>query len=201
MVQTHYQLINTLQLTQEEVEELVKPSLEYAAMIKTDPAVLRHQIGYQYSTPDDEYYNKAISSKNDIVYKMLGITDKFAKTKIYQQFRDDLIKSFIKNLRCGHILVNGNYSTLCGNPIEMLRQAIGIFDGKSCIDIGTIHSTKFENGVSILGSRSPHVTMGNILITKNVQRQEIFDYMNSTPEIVYVNSIKDNLLERLSGAD
>ncbi len=200
MVQTHYQLLNTLQMTYDEVEQLVKPSLDYARMIKTDIAAMRHQIGYQYQTPN-EFYNKAITSKNDVIYRMLGISDKFAETKIYQQFRDDLVKSFIKNLRLGHLLVQGNYSTICGNPIEMLKQSIGVFDGNSSIDIGTVHSIRFENNKELLGSRSPHVTMGNVLITRNVLRSEINTYMNPTNEIVYINSIKENILERLSGAD
>ena len=201
MVQTHYQLINTLQMTYEEVEQFIKPSLDYAKMIKTDPAVLRHQISYQYQSPDDTFYTKAVTSKNDIIYRLLGMNDRFAKTKMYRNFCNDLIKSFIKNLRCGHVLVRGNYSTLCGNPIEMLKMAIGQFDGKSVIETGTVHCEMFENGKELLGSRSPHVTIGNILVTKNVIRPEIARYMNPTNEIVYVNSIQENLLERLSGAD
>lgn len=201
MVQTHYQLINTLQMTYEEVEQFIKPSLDYARMIKTDPAVLRHQISYQYQSPDDTFYTKAVTSKNDIIYRLLGMNDKFAKTKMYRNFCNDLIKSFIKNLRCGHVLVRGNYSTLCGNPIEMLKMAIGQFDGKSIIERNTVHCEMFENGKELLGSRSPHVTIGNILVTKNIIRPEIARYMNPTNEIVYVNSIQENLLERLSGAD
>lgn len=201
MVQTHYQLINTLQMTYEEVEQFIKPSLDYARMIKTDPAVLRHQINYQYQSPDDTFYTKAVTSKNDIIYRLLGMNDRFAKTKMYRNFCNDLIKSFIKNLRCGHVLVRGNYSTLCGNPIEMLKMAIGQFDGKSIIERNTVHCEMFENGKELLGSRSPHVTIGNILVTKNIIRPEIARYMNPTNEIVYVNSIQENLLERLSGAD
>lgn len=201
MVQTHYQLINTLQMTYKEVEQFIKPSLDYARMIKTDPAVLRHQISYQYQSPDDTFYTKAVTSKNDIIYRLLGMNDRFAKTKMYRNFCNDLIKSFIKNLRCGHVLVRGNYSTLCGNPIEMLKMSIGQFDGSSIIERDTVHCEMFESGKELLGSRSPHVTIGNILVTRNVIRPEIARYMNPTNEIVYVNSIRENLLERLSGAD
>jgi len=201
MVQTHYQLINTLQMTYDEVEKFIQPSLEYVKMIKTDPAILRHQISYQYQSPDDVFYTKAVTSKNDIIYKLLGLNDRFSKTKMYRNFCNDLIKSFIKNLRCGHVLVHGNYSTLCGNPIEMLKMAIGQFDGISIIKKGTVHCTMFEDGKELLGSRSPHVTMGNILVSQNVIHPEIARYMNPTDEIVYVNSIQENLLERLSGAD
>lgn len=201
MVQTHYQLLNTLQMTYEEVERFIQPSLNYARMIKTDPAVLRHQISYQYQSSDDTFYTKAVTSKNDIIYRLLGLNDRFAKTKMYRNFCNDLIKSFIKNLRCGHVLVRGNYSTLCGNPIEMLKMSIGQFDGSSVIEKNTVHCEMFENGKELLGSRSPHVTIGNILVTRNVIRPEIARYMNPTNEIVYVNSIQENLLERLSGAD
>lgn len=201
MVQTHYQLINTLQMTYEEVEQFIKPSLDYARMIKTDPAVLRHQISYQYCTPDENYYTKAITTRNDLIYRILGMNERFAKTKMYGSFCNDLIRSFIKNLRCGHVLVRGNYSTLCGNPIEMLKMSIGQFDGSSIIEKDTVHCEMFESGKELLGSRSPHVTIGNILVTRNVIRPEIARYMNPTNEIVYVNSIQENLLERLSGAD
>lgn len=201
MVQTHYQLLNTLQLTYDEVEKLVKPSLDYANMIKIDPAVLKHHIGYQYCTPDETYYNRAITSKNDIITKMLETTDCFSQTKLYRDFAKAILDSFKKNLRCGHILVRGNYSVLCGNPIEMLMQSIGQFSGKPMMEPNTVHSTYFVNGEELLGSRSPHVTMGNVLVTKNVQHEEITRYLNPTPEIVYINSINDNILERLSGAD
>ncbi len=201
MVQTHYQLLNTLQMTCNEVFELVKPSIDFAELIKSDPAALRFQISYSYRSADQIHYTDDIVSKNDIIYNLLGITDKFASTKMYIEFCNDLIKSYIKNLRCGHILVQGNYSTLCGNPIEMLKQSIGRFDGNSVIDCETVHSTRFNDGEELLGCRSPHVTMGNVLLTKNVFRDEINRYMNPTNEIVYINSIKENVLERLSGAD
>ena len=205
LVQTHYQLINTLQLSPEEVEELIRPSLEYVERIQRDPAFLRHRIGYQYSNVDEDDFafvtRKALQTKNDIIYKMLGVNDRFAETKMYRNFEKDLVKSMIKDLRCGHILVKGNYSTLCGNPIEMLLSAIGEFDGTPVIKPETVYSINFEDGERLLGSRSPHVASGNILLTTNVHRSEVDKYMNPTNEIVYVNSINENLLERLSGAD
>lgn len=201
MVQCHYQLLNTLQMSYDEVAELVKPSLDFAELIKSDPAALRYCISYEYQNPDDKFSNEPVTFKEDIVYKMLSINDEFSKTKIYEKFKNDKLKGFIKNLRKGHVLVNGNYSTLCGNPVEMLKQSIGKFDGTSIIEPKTIHSINFKDGEDILGSRSPHVTIGNILITKNKIRDEICRYLNPTREIVYVNSIGENLLERLSGSD
>ena len=197
MVQAHYQLLNTLQLSQEQVDRLVKPSLDYLQAIQNDPAVLRYHIHYAAESEDIGFAN----TTNDIVYRMLGVTDKFAQTKLYRTFVDETAKSFKKRLKSGHILIKGNYSTLLGNPIEMLYAAIGQFDGISKIGAGNIFCKRFEFGQTILGSRSPHVTMGNILLAMNADNAEIQRYMNTTPEIVCINSIGENILMRLSGSD
>lgn len=201
MVQCHYQLLNTLQLEYKDVQELLKPSLDYIGAIRQDPAVLRYHVGYAFKNEEEESELLPLKTKNDIVFKLLGINDKFSKTKIYKDFRDSIIKSFMRNLRRGHVLLNGNYSTLLGNGIELLQHAIGEFNGESVVGVGNVHSTRFCYDKTILGSRSPHVTMGNILIVKNVENEEIDKYFNMTNEIVYINSINENTLQRLSGAD
>lgn len=199
MVQVHYQLLNTLQLSQQDVDQLVKPSLDYLRLIQTDPAVLRYHI--RYSGDDGGMDGDGISTTNNVVYQMLGITDKFARTKLYHNFKTEVSKSFKKELARGHILVDGNYSTLLGNPVEMLRASIGQFDGTSGIGVGNIFCKQFAFDQTILGSRSPHVTMGNVLLARNVDNADIQKYVNPTKEIVCVNSIGENILFRLSGAD
>ena len=93
------------------------------------------------------------------------------------------------------------FSTLLGNPIEMLQQSIGTFQGESQIGLGNIHSTRFEYNKMLLASRSPHVTIGNIWLPYNTENSEIDKYMNLTNEIICLNSIGENVLQRLSGAD
>lgn len=200
LVQTHYQLINTLQLSKDEVKEFLQDSLDFAQLLRDNPAVVRYYIKY----PDiDEFepMQKPILDKNDVVYNLMCINDNFTKTKYYQEFLIDLLRSYYKNLKNGHVYVNGNYSTLLGNPIEMLQQSIGTFNGKSQIGIGNIHNIRFGYNKILLGSRSPHVTMGNIWLTTNTENKLIDCYFNLTEEIVCINSIGENVLQRLSGAD
>ena len=83
----------------------------------------------------------------------------------------------------------------------MLYSAIGQFDGESKIGVGNIFCQQFAFDQTILGSRSPHVTMGNVLLARNTDNEEIRQYVNTTREIVCINSIGENILFRLSGAD
>lgn len=198
-VRCHYQLINSLQMTRNDVEQLVKPSLDYLDLIKNDPAVLRYHI--RYSCDVENELDEPLIYQNDITYKLLGLNSDFAKTKMYDVLKNEVIDSFIKNLRCGHVFVSGNYSTLCGNPIEMLLQSIGKFNGESQIGIGKVHTTRFKYNKTILGSRSPHICQCNIWIPLNSSNPEIDKYMNPTDEILYINSIGEPVLDILSGAD
>lgn len=200
LVQTHYQLLNTLQMSKDEVSEFLQESLDFAQMLRDKPEVVRYYIKY----PDiDEItlMDKPMRAKNDVVYNLMCTNNNFAQTKYYQDFLHDLLASYYKNLKNGHVYVNGNYSTLLGNPIEMLQQAIGTFTGESQIGIGNIHSTRFNYNQILLASRSPHVTIGNIWLPYNTQNDLIDKYVNLTNEIVCINSIGENVLQRLSGAD
>lgn len=202
MVQAHYQLLNTLQLSKEEVHELLKPSLEYVNLLNTDTDVLKYHV--KCSSLDEcseEILSNVFKDKNDIVYTMMNISNNFYRTKYFYDFKREACKAYLKNMKKGHILINGNYSVLFGNPYEMLLHSIGEFDGDTSLPSGHIHTTRYTYGKKILGCRSPHISTSNILITENMRHDLIDKYFNLTDEIVCINAIGENTLERLSGAD
>lgn len=198
LVQSHYQLINTIQLSYDEVNELLKPTFDFMTLIKNNPAVLRYWIKFRI---EDEIEITPVKSKTDVIYKMMSVNDDFYKTKLYYDFKTDFLKSFTKDLKCGHVLINGNYSTLCGNPIEMLMHSIGTFKGVGVVEPHCFFSKRFEWDRDILASRSPHPAISNVILVKNRYNKLIDKYMNATTEIVYVNSINENLLQQAAGCD
>lgn len=198
LVQTHYQLLNTLQMTKQEVREFLKPSLDYMTQLKADPAVLRNHMKYPI---EHEISSNKMNSKNEIIFQLLGLNDKFTETKWYRDFVCELIRSYKNNIKQGHVLIDGNYSTLFGNPYEMLLQSINRFNGESVIGLGNVHSTRFRYGEKLLGSRSPHVVVSNILLANNIESKVIDKYFNLTDEIVCINSIGENIQQRLNGCD
>ncbi len=201
MVQAHYQLLNTLQLSQDELQEVIQDGLHYIDLLNTDVDVMRYHLKLKEKDPDEVETDNTMKDKNEIVCKLLHYNCDFNLTKIYYDFKKDLCRAYVRNMKKGHILLDGTYATLFGNPYEMLLHAIGKFDGVSVLPAGTVHNTRYEYESTILGSRSPHVTIGNILLTKNIACPVIDRYFNLTPNIICVNAIKENILERLSGAD
>ena len=201
LVQTHYQLLNTLQFDEDEVKELLKESVDYIKAVKYDPVVMRKYLKLDSENEDEVSFN----GTNEFIMHMLKHDDDFKNTKLFKEFRDDVFKKMKRNLLNGHILVKGNYSVLFGNPMEMLEATVKDVKKEAITLIeGTIYSKNFDYEEELLGSRSPHVTMGNILVAKNASevRAEILEkWFNLTKEIVCVNSIGENTLERLSSAD
>lgn len=201
MVQAHYQLLNTLQLSQDEVRYIVKDGLDYINLINTDVDVMRYHLKFNDTENTEFEDDNIMKNKNEIVYKLLNYDCEFQKTRTYYEFKKNLCHTYLKNMKKGHILLDGTYATLFGNPYEMLLQAIGKFDGSSILKSGEVHNTRYSYGCEILGSRSPHVTIGNILVAKNVRCEIIDKYFNLSPNIICINAINENILERLSGAD
>lgn len=205
MVQAHYQLLNTLQLTPEEIRCLLEPSLKYVNLLNTDTDVLKYHV--KCSVLDSDIapsVSNVFKDKNDIIYTMMNISDIFYRTKYFYDFKKETCKSYLKNLKKGHILINGNYSVLFGNPYEMLLHTIGEFDinlNESSLPPGHIHTKRYPYGKKLLGCRSPHISTSNILITTNMRHDLIDTYFNLTEEIVCLNAINENIMERLSGCD
>ncbi len=46
MVQCHYQLINTLHLSRDEIQQILQPNLDYISLIRKDPDILKYHIKY-----------------------------------------------------------------------------------------------------------------------------------------------------------
>ena len=202
LVQTHYQLLNTLEFTKREMRDLLDETLQYIKLLKNDPAVMRYHLKMDLENlknQNEKYYN--LETTNNFIYTMLSINDDITRTNMYLRFLSDLISTIIQDVNNGHILVNGNYSTLFGNAMEMLEYSINNFNGNSVLGIDEVISKRFEKNIDLLGIRSPHITMGNVWLIKNVHNDDIDKYFNLTKQIVVINSINNNVLERLNGCD
>jgi hypothetical protein len=204
LVRTHYQILNTLQIAKEKIKKLLEPTLEYLELLRTDPIAMYH---YCEVHSDDEDNDLMMNVKADIIHKMMKLNENFKNTEMYQVLAKRILEDIRSDIKCGRILVNGTYATVLGNPIEMLQAAIGKYEPETTV-VGekTIISTAFDEK-QLLACRSPHICAGNIYLPNNLHDVELSngkhltDYINLTDNIVVINSVGENTLQRCSGMD
>ena len=219
-VYTNYQLLNTLNLNRDQTSALLKDSLDLLHKVQSDSMYLRYQSQILAYAEDDvnrddectslsEYdeYDPSGNYRYELIRELLARSDEATRLDIYTDYRTDLSNSFRNRLKKGRIVVEGNYETLLGNPLEFLRRAANknydVTTEPLALKEDEIYTRRFKNNKTLLCARSPHITMGNVLVATNRYVKEIDEYfeLGDANTIVCVNAIKSNLQQRLNGCD
>ncbi len=205
MSYTSYQLINTMPFSYADTENFLAMSLEYLEKLQKDSTHMRfhlNQVGLQ-----DDIEEKTLTVDNyrqRLIHDMTTRTPQFEHTSIYKDFRTEVCKIFKDKLKSGKVLVDGNYQTLFGNPVEFLF-AVTHKDYKVekplALTGDDVYSSYYRDGDTVLCVRSPHITMGNLYLAKNTQNLNIDFYFNLNPNILCVNAIGNNIQQQLNGCD
>ena len=231
-VKTNYQLLNTISMTEDSVasflqlnknviEKIAASSKAFVAYQKSISGESNEIIGKE-DIGNGKYFDRSFVNSDSyfnprliVCGKLVELSSKFDKTSFYKAFIGDYVKQLYKSIGRGRVFVKGTYATILGNPIEMLRYVVKKFDipegetGTSIME-SKIYSPFFDVGDKILGSRSPHILPGNILIANNKVNYNnkidfgaelIDEYFVLNREIVCINSIGDTILDRLNGSD
>lgn len=203
MVQSSYQLLNTLGLDKAQAEKLLKPSFDYISLVRSDVEFMRYHFTDAYVREKEEKEKKVpdgLAERAEVIFRLLFSCSFFDCTALYANFRDDVVSGLKTNLRRGHILLNGTNATLFGNGPELLKYIAGE-KVASGLKKGQIRCARFENGAKLLCARSPHITMGNLYCVENNLNGDIWNYFDLGKNIVCVNAIGENIQQRLNGCD
>ena len=202
MVQTHYQLLNTLGMSKETMKEFLQDTIDYIGLLKNDVSVFKYHLGLDGEKTKDEL-RSTIDSKSSFAMGVLDINNDFIKTKMGKTLQDDTVKSYVKNVRKGHVLVEGNYSVVISSPYEYLLASIGKWNGQSSvIQPHECVTSKFNKGDEIVGVRSPQPTMCNMTVFKNNKYDILDKYFNTdSKEVIYISAIGWNIFELESSMD
>lgn len=202
MVQSSYQLINTLSLSQEEVKHLLQPSIDYISLLRRDIDFMRYHFTDAFAREKDgeEERLDGLAERADVIFTLMHKYPHFDETELYANFRNDVVRCMKERLKRGHILLNGTNATLFGNGTELLKYLAGE-EMTSELKPGQIRCERFGNGTKLLCARSPHITMGNLYCVENALSGGIWDYFDLGENIVCVNAIGENIQQRLNGCD
>lgn len=161
MVQSSYQLLNTLGLNEDQCKQLLQPSIDYISLIRKDIDFMRYHFTDAFAREKDEESKNlnGLAERADVIFTLMHKCPHFDETELYANFRDDVVGSLKERLKRGHILLNGTNATLFGNGAELLKYIAGE-EIASELKHGQIRCERFENGTKLLCARSPHITMG-----------------------------------------
>lgn len=203
MVQSSYQLLNSVFLTEKSSERLLAPSIEYIKTIRNDAVFMRYHFANAYAREKDaigEETDSDLLDRADIIFSLLEHNYEFENTRLYINFRNGVVKNLKHQLKRGKTLLNGTNATLFGNGAELLEHIAGE-EITSELKQGQIRSARFPHKAKLLCARSPHITMGNLYLVENNLNGYIWDYFDLGDNIVCVNAINENIQQRLNGCD
>ena len=203
MVQSSYQLLNTLGLTETQAAELLQPSIDYISLLRKDVDFMRYHFTDAFAREKDDeepVRPDGIADRADVIFTLMHKCPLFDETELYANFRNDVVKSLKERLKRGHILLNGTNATLFGNGPELLKYIAGE-EIISELHSGQIYCKRFADKTKLLCARSPHITMGNLYSAENSTQGEIWNYFDLGENIVCVNAIGENIQQRLNGCD
>ena len=203
MVQSSYQLLNTLGLTETQAAELLKPSIDYISLLRKDVDFMRYHFTDAFAREKDDeepVRPDGLADRADVIFTLMHKCSHFDETELYANFRNDVVKSLKERLKRGHILLNGTNATLFGNGPELLKYIAGE-EIISELHSGQTYCKRFADKTKLLCARSPHITMGNLYSAENNMQGEIWNYFDLGENIVCVNAIEENIHQRLNGCD
>ena len=213
MVKSSYTLLNTLALNKKDIEELFAPTMDYREKFKDDVHVFFYDLNQNHKKNHQDD-SKVQNYKYSIVKDLLQRKKELFSNPLIKNFRQYQTDNLLKEYKKGRILIEGRYATVLSNPFEFLtaladtdklkkdnKTPFNYNNPKSLLLNKEIYSKGFSDDEALTIIRYPHITMGNLWVTKNEKLDIIDEYFNLSKEIVVVNSISNNILQRLNGMD
>ena len=192
MTRLNYQIINTLDLYEQDIQKLLEQEFHYFDLLKNELFAIRHYLKIKQASMQE------IDSTDDFIYGMLSINNNISQTEIFAKYKRKIIDSFARRLKECRILVNGTHATIFGSVYEMLTSATGDFT--QILFNNEVYAPMFTEK-KLFVARNPNITMGNVVIANNVNNALLKKYFTINDEIVIINSINNNILQQLNGSD
>lgn len=187
-----YQMVNTL--TEDIMEEVMLPSIEYVEKLKSDINVyidfLRHNISF--------------SNDYDVLIALYEQDHTFQQSTYWQNRKNAIIKSYITDLKNGRLRQEADNCTIVGSPYAMLLHAVGESvenDTTLVPEEGTIqcYCEKFNDGDYLAAFRSPFNSENNMGYLHNVLSPDMNRYFNLGKLCIAVNMRNTDFQSRMNG--
>lgn len=189
-----YQMVNSLD--ESTIDEVLKPSLDYIHLLKTDtPTFIEHLRR-----------NSTFSNDYEVLIALYEQNPDFERCDYFRSRRNCVISSYIWNLKNGRLIQNADNLTIVGSPYAMLLHTVGcdpLDDPTFYIEDGATqcYTNKFEDGEYLAEFRSPFNGRANLGYLKNHYHPYFDRYFRFGNLCIAVNMVHTDFQDRNNGSD
>ena len=200
--QMSYQMVGSIDLSTDNIQSLLEIEKGYISDLKNNT---ESYIRYLQSEANIMNYNNMMID----LYRHNNLVE---KTGMFKDYRTDEISRYGKYVKSAKLRQKGDYCILLGNPLCLLKHAVGdlpVVDGiigesyKDELECNEIYTTLFtESGKEYCMFRNPHNSPSNINVgILNTDVPMIKDYFKLSKNIVVCNAIKYPIQAVLNSCD
>ena len=192
----NYQFLQSLELTDEDIEELCKPFLDSIDGIMNKD----YRQSLLYLRGVDLKEKTVLRPPFDYTTAMVLDESMLNDPYVYSKIKHN-ITNRIDRAKMGVLPVRGNFSIISGDPYLLCEYVFG-FEPTGLLKKGEFYS-KFWNDKKVketVAMRAPMTSHNNIQICKMVDNEEVnkwYKYMDT----VYILNAWDSTCDKLNGAD
>lgn len=201
----NYQVDNSLDLSMDEMLELLKYEFDRIKRAKKDNDYFVNEFieKKERQKTKDKYFRKL--RFDNCVCELYKLNKDIQYTDFFKTYKKNMLdKDYKKLLKLGkYKLQESDYCVVCSNPFEMIQHACNIKQDEWVrIHHGReAYCKHYEDRQDLIATRSPHIYSGNVVCLHNTYHEWFDKYMRLSDNIVVINSIKTDIMDRCNGMD
>ena len=195
----YQQLITYEDLTDEDIKELIAPSIAHINNVQTS---WEHQVLYlngRDMSEDYEFDTENVNIAQALMIEPRLAKDKFVRTKIIAN-----LGRTKKDMGTGNLLLEKEsyFRIILPDPVQLLEGMVGIKNSKGCLKPYEVYCKAFKTNSEAIAFRSPMLVHENIAKVKVVdvdsQYSYLFEHLDENVVVLDGNSL---IVEQLCGCD
>lgn len=189
-----YQMVNAMAI--EDMDDILAETKDYIYKLKTDDAVF-----FDYLKRNANFCNDF-----EVILALCEWNPDFIRSEYVVDRRRRIIDAYVKDVKGGHVLQNGDNLVIVGNPYGMLMHAVGEDaeqDPTFSTEPGCIqcYTERFDDREYITFMRSPYNSQNNMLYFHNVKNPLMQKYFDLGRLVIAVNMVHTDTQDRGNGLD
>ena len=185
-------MINSLDMSV--MPKVVEKSVDYIKKLKADDEVY---IDYLKRTSN-------FANDHEVMIALYNNNPKIIQSDYFKSRRNNIVDVYLRDVKSGHIIQNGDNLTLVGSPYAMLLHSVGENVEKDIMfshedDVIQCYTERFEDGEYLAGFRSPYNCKSNCCYLHNVKNREATKYFHFGNLIMAVNTLHTDYEDRGNG--